>query len=64
MIKVFEYEGMTVTFDFGDHNVLVTEEYKAGKYGYNGEPSTKIMTEQEAEAEMGKLIRLGYIGMN
>ena len=64
MIKVLEYEGMTVTFDFGDHNVLVTEEYKAGKYGYNGEPSTKIMTEQEAEREIGKLIRLGYIGMN
>lgn len=64
MIKVFEYEGMTVTFDFGDHNVLVTEKYQAGKYGYNGKPSTKIMTEQEAEREIGKLIRLGYIGMN
>jgi len=64
MIKVFEYEGMTVTFEFGDHNVLVTEKYVAGKHGYDGKPSTKIMTEQEAEKEIGKLIRLGYIGMN
>lgn len=64
MTKVFEYEGMTVTFEFGDHNVLVTEKYQAGKYAYDETLTTKIMTEQEAEREIGKLIRLGYIGMN
>ena len=64
MIKVFEYEGMTVTFEFGDHNVLVTEKYQAGKYGYDGTPTSKIMTKQQAEKEMDRLIRLGYIGMN
>lgn len=71
MTKVFEYEGMTVTFEFdmkhtghGDHNVVVTEKYQAGKYGYDGTPTTKIMTKQQAEKEMDRLIRLGYIGMN
>jgi len=64
MTKIFEYEGMTVTFEFGDHNVLMTEQYIAGKHGYDGKKSSMILTEQEAEARMGELIRLGYIGAN
>ena len=64
MIKIFEYEGMTVTFEFGDHNVLMTEQYIAGKHGYDGNKSSMILTQQEAEARIGELIRLGYIGAN
>jgi predicted alpha/beta-hydrolase family hydrolase len=71
MIKIFEYEGMTVTFEFnmkhtghGDHNVLMTEQYIAGKHGYDGSKSAMIITEQEAEARIAELIKLGYIGSN
>ena len=55
---------MTVTFEFGDHNVLMTEQYIAGKHGYDGNKSLMILTQQEAEARIGELIRLGYIGAN
>lgn len=56
---ILENEGHEIVFTFGDHNVLIKESFAAGHPVYANEVE-KILTEQEADEYIGKLIRLGY----
>ena len=55
MVIILENEGHEVVFTFGDHNVLVKEQLNAEEHS-----NEMIMNVPEADAYIGKLIRLGY----